>query len=234
MLSYIRKENYMKKYYILSIIILSVIVIAGDIVYMLDWKLWQKALTSVAFVLIGAVGFIYALKNKYSNIKYPIFMLIGLTLAMLGDIIINIEFMSGAIIFAVGHVFYFIAYTYLLKFQWKNIIPSIFIFVPSASLIIFAPIFNYGGILMEIVCVIYALIISLMTGKAISLLLSKKSVSNLLTALGSILFCFSDLMLLFDQFSSAGNIVLYLCLCTYYPAQILLSYSIFHNCIEQK
>ena len=222
----------MKKYYILSIIILSTLVIIGDIIYMLDWKLWQKTLTSISFSLIGLVGMIYAIKTKSSYTKYSIYMFVGLTVAMLGDVIINIEFMSGAIIFALGHVFYFIAYNHLSKFEWKNIIPSVFVFVPAASLIIFAPIFNYGSIIMELVCIIYALIISLMTGKAISLFLNKKSQSNLLIALGSILFCFSDLMLLFDQFSSAGLIVLYLCLITYYPAQILLSYAIFHNSIE--
>ena len=140
--------------------------------------------------------------------------------------------MSGAIIFALGHVFYFIAYTHLSKFEWKNLIPSIIIFVPCACLILFVPIFNYGGILMEIVCLIYALIISMMTGKALSLLLQKRNQSNLLIALGSLLFCFSDLMLLFDQFSNAGKLVLYLCLISYYPAQILLSYAIFHNNIE--
>ena len=87
---------------------------------------------------------------------------------------------------------------------------------------------------MQIVCLIYALIISLMTGKAISLWLHSHTTANLITAIGSILFCISDVMLLFDQFSNAGKLVLYLCLITYYPAQILLSYSVFHNCIEKE
>ena len=223
----------MKKPYIISIIILSALVVIGDIIYMLDWELWQKTLTSISFALIGLVGMIYALKTKSKCSKYSIYMFVGLTLAMIGDVVINLEFMSGAIIFALGHVFYFIAYTYLSKFQWKNLIPSIIIFIPCASLILFAPIFNYGGVLMQIVCVIYALIISLMTGKALSLVLEKQNRSNLLISVGSLFFCFSDLMLLFDQFSSAGRLVLYLCLITYYIAQIMLSVAIFQNCTEQ-
>ena len=70
----------MRKQCFVMIIILSTLVVLGDIVYMLDWELWQKTLTSIAFVLIGLVGLIYAIKTKYSNIKYPIFMLVGLTL----------------------------------------------------------------------------------------------------------------------------------------------------------
>ena len=224
----------MKKQYLISIIILSALVVLGDIVYMLDWKLWEKTFTSVCFALIGMVGMIYAIKTKSQFAKYSIYMFVGLTLAMLGDVIINIEFMSGAIIFAMGHVFYFIAYCHLIPFNWKNLIPSVIVFIPCASLILFVPIFNYGGVLMEIVCLFYALIISLMTGKAISMFLTEKSTSNILIALGSLLFCFSDLMLLFDQFSKAGDIVLYLCLISYYPAQILLSYAIFNRCIENE
>lgn len=224
----------MKKNYFVLILVLSILVIFGDIIYMLDWKLWQKALTSIGFTLIGLVGLIYAIKSKSIYLKYSIYMFVGLTLAMIGDIVINLEFISGAIIFALGHVFYFVAYLFISKFEPKDLMISAIIFVPCACLILFAPIFDYGGVLMEIVCVIYALIISIMTGKALAMLVIDRSHSNLITAIGSLLFCFSDLMLLFDQFSDAGSLVLYLCLITYYPAQILLSYSIFHKCIEKK
>ena len=47
--------------------------------------------------------------------------------------------------------------------------------------------------------------------------------------IGSFLFFFSDLMLLFNEFAGAPFITDILCLYTYYPAQILLAYSILHH-----
>ena len=101
------------------------------------------------------------------------------------------------------------------------------LFVPSVLLITLAPLFDFGGILMEVVCVVYALIISCMVGKAISNLVAEHSVINIIIMVGSILFFFSDLMLLFNVFGNLPKLVDILCLVTYYPAECLLGYSIF-------
>ena len=79
---------------------------------------------------------------------------------------------------------------------------------------------------MKSVCCAYALIISLMVGKAISNLLKEKNATYMTIVIGSTLFFVSDLMLMLDKF---GNIpgTSYLCLGTYYPGQFVLAFSLF-------
>lgn len=79
---------------------------------------------------------------------------------------------------------------------------------------------------MEIVCIAYALIISLMVGKAISNYVQTKTKLSLVILVGSCLFYFSDFMLVFNVFADISEIFGVLCLSTYYPAEILLAYSI--------
>lgn len=210
-------------------------IVAGDICYAILGELWLKGLTSSGFVALATVNLVYAIKFRCANLKFAIVMLVGFVLAMAGDIVLNIRnmFMEGALLFAVGHVFYFIAYCLLQKFKWIDLIPGEIILVPSVLVITLIPIFNFGGALIEVVCVVYAVIISLMLGKAISNIIRKKNMLNWLIVIGSSLFFLSDLMLLFDVFAvgisyAVVQIFDNLCLATYYPAQCLLAHSLMH------
>ncbi len=218
----------MKKSVFILNIILSLAVVAGDVCYMLFGGLWLKSITSAGFVLIGIINLIYALQNrKTANMKYTITMLIGLIFAMCGDIVLNVNFIGGAILFAVGHIFFFFAYTFIRKFEAPDIVIGICVFFVAAIVILFLPIFDFGGILMQIVCLVYALIISLMVGKAFANLAHKRDITNFIIIIGSVLFFFSDFMLLLDNFAGLGAIAGILCLATYYPAECLLAHSIF-------
>lgn len=217
----------MKKSILILNILLAIGVIVSDIFYMLQGGLWLKSITSAGFVLIGLVNLIYALCTKSKNLKFSITMFVGLVLAMAGDIVLNVHFIGGAILFALGHIVFFIAYSCISKFKWSDIIIGICLFVPSLIVLVAVPILDFGGALMQAVCIIYALIICLMVGKAIANLVKERNVTNIIILIGSILFFFSDLMLLFDVFSSVGAIMGILCLATYYPAEILLAHSIF-------
>lgn len=207
-------------------IILIITILLGDISYIICDTLLIKSLTSIAFVVLGFTNFLYALKLKTQNKNFCTLMLIGLTFAMLGDILLEIEFIVGAGLFAIGHIFYFFSYTNLQKLQIKDFLISACIFVPSVLIITLVKLFDFGGIFMQMVCIIYALIISLMVGKSISNLLNKKTLLNILLVVGSCLFFFSDFMLLFNVFADVPRIFGILCLASYYPAEIFLAYSI--------
>lgn len=218
----------MKKSVFILNIILSLIVLALDVIYMINDKIWTKSIASIGFVLIALVNFIILLKTNKNNLHFASLMLTGLTFAMLGDIFLEIEFIVGAILFAIGHIFYFVAYTRLVKFNLKDLIYGVCIFIPASALILFAPIFDYDTVVLKILCVVYALIISIMVGKSVSNFVKEKTSLNLILMLGSILFMFSDLMLLFSVFGSVP-VTGVLCLATYYPAEIILAYSILHS-----
>lgn len=208
---------------------------AGFIIAMLAGAVWYrtvgglgvKATVSCTFVLFGAVNLIYAMIAK-AKLRYPGVMLTGLTLAMLGDVVLGKNFIVGAGLFALGHVMYFIAFCALEKFRRADLLPSAVIFAGAAALLLFYPKFDFGGALMQGVCMAYALIISCMVGKALSNCLREGSVLRWVLAVGSVLFFFSDLMLVLYYFADAPRIVDTLCLYTYYPAQMLLAHSIFH------
>ena len=216
----------MKRNFLILNFLIFLAVLVGDVFYINSSDLWIKAITSAGFVLLGLINLIYALINKSNEKQFSIIMFVGLILGMLGDIFLNIEFITGAIFFAIGHIIYFIAYCYLEKFNYIDILAGLAIFIPSMLFISFAPIFDFGGSVMKILCVIYALFISCMVGKSIANLIRERNLLNILLVAGSILFFFSDLMLLLYVFANLSSLANALCLITYYPAQCLLAFSL--------
>lgn len=202
-------------------------VVLGDICYMTLSGLAIKATTSIFFVLLGIVNLTYVIIAKRQALQFAIIMTIGLFFAMLGDILLNIEFIVGALLFAVGHIWYFIAYNFIQKFKLSDLIYGFSIFMPAIILILFVPIFDFGGLLMQIIVIAYALIISLMVGKSIANLVAQPTAQNILLTVGSILFFFSDLMLLLNVFGNLSPVFDVLCLATYYPAECILATAIF-------
>lgn len=224
----------MKRLFFILNLILAGGVVASDVCYILYGGLWLKSITSALFVLIGLVNLFFAIKAKTNYLKFSIVMTVGLVFAMAGDIVLNLHFIGGAALFAIGHIVFFFAYSFICKFSWIDLVAGGAIFVPSLIVLLVVPAFDFGSTMMQIVCIVYALIISLMVGKAAANFFKDKSVSNIIILLGSILFFFSDLMLVFDVFGNVGPIFGILCLATYYPAEILLGYSIFQKANEKK
>lgn len=186
-----------------------------------------KSIASILFVLCGLFNLVYSLcLNKKEFLKFSIIMVTGLVFACIGDILLIDYFVFGAISFAIGHVFYFIAFTKISKINIRDFIIGGIIFVVGLLIIIIYP-FNFNGMLPLVI--VYALIISMMLGKAISNVFDKNtnSILNIIITIGAFLFFFSDLMLVFDIWGGGSIIFDYLCLGTYYPAEFVLGFSIF-------
>lgn len=186
-----------------------------------------KTTSSVLFVLCGLFNLIYCFKTgMVKNKKFMIFMFLGLVFAMLGDVLLIDFFVIGAGLFAVGHVFFFIAFCTLSKMHWLDFVIGGGIFVVALLII-----FLYKGFVFENmlpVVIAYAFIISLMLGKAGgNLRLKKDKHLNFIIFFGALMFFLSDLMLLFNVFASAPYIFDILCLVLYYPAEFILAFSIY-------
>ena len=214
----------MKKLLMIANAITLTLMLIFDLCYMLQGGLVLKSIASLMFVLTGAVNFIYCTKKKV-DLKFPIWMMVALVCAMLGDILLNINFYIGAATFAVGHVFYFVSYCMLEKINRRDLLCGCLISVFAISIILFTPFLDFGSPLMQGVCCTYAVIISFMVGKAVSNLLEEKSRLHMILVIGSILFFFSDCMLMLKMFGDMP-VATYLCLGTYYPAQFILAYSL--------
>lgn len=217
-------EKLKNLFYILGFLLIAGVCI-GNSFFITQGGLTIKSITSAGFVLIGVLGLIYSLIYKKSNLKFIITMVVGLFTAMLGDILLEINFIVGAIFFALGHIVFFISYCFLDKFKWIDLVPGAIVAIISVIIITVIPVFNFGGIMMEIVICCYAIIISLMLGKALSNFMRNQNLINIIILIGSLLFFISDFMLLLGNFGGILGTEI-ACLATYYPAEILLAISI--------
>lgn len=192
------------------------------------YALGPKSVASAMFVLLGVVNLVPAWRSKAPTRAFALVMCVGLAVAALADVVLELNFLGGAIIFAVGHVFYFLAYTRLLPLQRRDLLPGGLLFAVTGGVILFLPVFTFEGP-MQVVCLVYALIISAMLGKAFANVRRRPSLLTKLLLLGSALFFFSDLMLLLRHFAGAPAICSAFCVNTYYPAQAILAYAVGRN-----
>jgi len=223
----------MKKHlqFLLNFALILFVSIFQDL-YITEGQLVFKSLASAGFVLIGAVNLIFAIIKKQGNLKFSIIMTIGLIFAMLGDILLEIKFIVGAIFFAIGHILFFVSYCMLEKFKFIDLIAGAVIAITACLVITLLPIFKFESLFLEIMVVVYAVIISLMLGKAITNFIRQRNLINLLIMIGSILFTFSDVMLLLGEFAFLDMSCL--CLATYYPAVVILSISLIFTNKQEK
>lgn len=212
--------------------ILIIALLLSAFCYILYGTIAIKTIASACFVLLGIVNVYFAIKVKSETKKFSIVMFVALCFSCLGDVILYYDFILGAVAFAIGHIMYFVAYCIRKRFKKEDGVGISVVLIPSVSFLIFAPIFDYDGMFIKIVCVAYAVIISCMVGKALGNLYAQKNPVNILIAAGSILFFFSDLMLVLHAFGGAHFVADILCLMTYYPGQGVLGYSIYQGVLE--
>lgn len=201
----------------------TLITLALDVIYIVNGGLLLKTLTSFGFVIIGLISTLHAIKSKAESLESSFLVLTALTVCMVGDVTLNLNFVVGALIFALGHVCYFVAYSSIQRLEKRDFIPIGIVLAVSLFIVLFVPVFDFGNVGMRLLCVAYAAVISFMVGKAISNLIKVKSLANVMIAVGAILFYFSDLMLLIELFATKSALADTLCLATYYPAQCLLA-----------
>ena len=193
----------------------------------------RKCLGSGVVALLGVLILGYGLIAKQSCIKFYAAMALGLTLACVGDLLIDRQFMLGAAAFAMGHICFGIAYCFLRPIKRLDWICSGALLAICVYLLVFAPFIVFDSTVLQVVCIVYGLIISFMLGKAIGNFIGEKNGVTLTLIVGSAVFFFSDLMLVMGQFAGGGKLASTLCLGTYYPALCLLALSAYFKTGEK-
>ena len=104
----------------ISNLVLFILILAMDICLLCfkDLPYIFKTSASVLFVILGIVNFIFVFKLDQRKSLYKYFMLLGLVFACLGDIVLIDYFIYGAILFAIGHIFFFVSYSILNKINF--------------------------------------------------------------------------------------------------------------------
>lgn len=209
-------------------IIFGVLILAATICFMqidggLTVKYITKSTASGLFVLCGVFNLI-CLHNYYKGSWKSWLLLLGLVFAMAGDIVLIEHFTEGAILFAIGHIFYLTYFFTLYKFTFLDAIFTGLIITFSMLVIFLYKGFEWNG--MKMLVIIYATVISFMLGKAMGNYFAHKNVANLISFLGALFFFFSDMMLLFFNFAGRNMLFDYFCVYTYFPAEFMLAISL--------
>lgn len=225
--------NKTQKIFLAWNVILFICAIMCLVCYDFHGGLWLKGVTSFWFVILGFLNLIYAQKMKQKMSRVLILMELGLFFGMCADILLGVQFILGILFFALGHVLYLIAFYTLEKFHWKDVCIIFPIALLSLFVVIGTPYIQIEDPFIKKLLLGYAVIIACMLGKAISNVSRKKSTSRWLILLGSMMFWFSDVMLAIDMFGEGGRITWILCSYTYWPAQNILAFSLFHFINEQ-
>lgn len=200
-------------------------VFVGNYFFLTVGGLAVKAVTGAGFVGMGLVNLFCVLVEKSRRAGFHATLAAGLVLAFAGDVLIVFDFVAGAALFAAGHICFFVSFWVLDRPRLLDLAVSGGICLAGACFLLFAPILRFSQGYIRAVCLVYALILSLMVGKAIGNFARRRSPITAVILVGSILFFFSDLMLVFDWFSNAGRMAGLLCMGTYYPAECLLAFS---------
>ena len=192
-------------------------------------RLVMKGVTAGCFAALGLVNLAYAFCGKPRKLAFPLLLALGLLLAMSGDILLHSSFLLGAGLFAAGHILYAAAMYARQRFAPLDAALSAVMLLIALAILTFTPNLHFSDPIMQPVCYVYAVIISCMAGKAVAGFLRARTLVNALLALGSVMFYFSDVMLLLSWFAGAGHWADTACLWTYFPGQGLLAHSLFHH-----
>lgn len=227
---YLRRYYFkeMKKSFYRGNIILLLCAIMCLICYDIFGGLWLKGFTSTWFVMLGLVNLTYAKKIGVKLDGFLVLIELGLICGMCADVLLGVFFILGIIFFALGHVFYLIAFCKLEKLQKRDITIVFPIAVISLLVVVGTPFIQVKDSVIEKLLLGYAVIIACMVGKAISNICERKTVFRWLVLLGSVMFWFSDLVLAIDMFGQSSRLTWILCSYVYWPAQNILAFSLFH------
>ena len=208
-----------------NVLIVSAILVLNYFYQSNGFDFTLKCVCSGLFALLGVINLVCSLAMKADHKKFYIGMSVGLVFAFLGDYLIGYDFIIGAATFALGHVCFVVAYCFIQKMQKLDYIISGVLFLGCLIFLLFCPLLTFEVAIFRIVCIVYALIISAMLGKAVGNFVREKNVVNGTIAVASVLFFFSDLMLVFDWFIGLWSWTDHACMGTYYPALCMLAFS---------
>ena len=210
---------------IINILLSIAVVVFGNMFY--NHNAEAKTVASIMFVVQNLVNIIICkiFYNQNKNIFVWV-LLVAQIFACAGDIVLEINFANGAIVFGIGHVLFLVAFYILNKFSWKDL-PFIGGLIVIVLLVLtLYPNFDFKG--MKAVIFAYGIIISIMLGKTFSNCLStlNKPLKYAILA-GALLFYLSDLMLLFYKFAGIQGFTRFFCIHLYYPANCILAFCAF-------
>ena len=226
------------------IVLLAVCVLSAAAFTILSYKktlinLYFKTFSSVMFTILGILSLYTLILNSQkltdNRLIGGFFMVLGLIVCMVGDIILGLPklaetndstpiIVGGASWFFMGHVLY--CTTLIVLFGIS--LPVIALIIPLSILYTFVNRkigkLDYKNLTAGVL--LYSIIESLSLALCIVAAIKSFSVAALILTIGFTLFYISDMVLMHNYFGEKRRMISILCHATYYPAQILIALSI--------
>ena len=190
-----------------------------------------KIFTSLMFLAMG----ILAARNK--NVDYSFWIVLGLSAGVVGDILLGFQrvdrkrkgiyFLFGLFAFLLGHCFYIVAFSKLLRFE------TFVLIVPIVLTLLTSPFLNKAKIrplLAKYTVFIYALASALLLTIALRNAIVNMSYLSTIGVFAIISFISSDILLFLLYFRNPKRylrMIKYANIILYYLAQTLLAVSIY-------
>lgn len=197
-------------------------------------KLVTKTLASVLFFVIGILCTV-ATPLGSGRVYYPVLMLIGLFLGLVGDVALEYQnvfprkrekyFLAGLTAFMFGHAFYIILFMCVAKITFLQFFAGLVAFLVLVVLMHVLKL-SFGDMHMPVM--IYAAVIALMVGFAFGALVYAPGLQTTMIFIGAVSFAVSDVVLAYLYFGPRRiqKKLPVINLSTYYLAQILFALSI--------
>ena len=214
-------------------ILLFIATILCLVIYDILGGLWLKGFTSSWFVALGVTNMVFARKAAIADRRIPRWVLAGLILGMMADVLLGLSFLLGVVSFALGHACYLTAFFKLEKPCRRDLFCAVPGMAATLILCFCTPFIRVEDPVMRIFLGVYALILGTMLGKALSNFLAEKSTFRAVMLLGAFLFWFSDIMLGIDMFGRPSRLTWILCSYNYWPAQAITAHAMYHWVTEK-
>lgn len=218
-------KNSLKIMSLINIISIAMLLLLNYFYQSNNFDYTLKCVCSSLFAIIGIINLGYALCTKQNDKRFYIGMTVAIIFSMLGDMFIYFSFVVGVGVFAISHLCFIATYCFIQKLQKLDFIIGTLFFIPSSLFLLLSPILVFEEPMLNLVCIVYALIISIMLGKAICNLLRERNTLNSIIALASILFYLSDFMLVLHYFSNICPWAVNACMAMYYPSLCIFAFS---------
>lgn len=190
---------------------------------------WLKMAGSLCFLTIGFMNAFYSTDGVFA-----VGVLAGLFYGFAGDAFLaapsvlpgraRIYQAGGVLCFAMGHVLYCAA---MIGYYGISVWSFVFAAVLLAGVLFWTASANVRAGPLMLPGTIYMAFVCMMAGTALSVLITRFSVSAVLFAAGGLLFALSDTVLILNAFSPKKNLLThYGVLMTYFPAQSLIALSL--------
>ena len=184
-----------------------------------------KGMTSLIFLVLGFVNLL-TVKNEVSKDQFIICLFIGLVFVFFADIAIEINIVSGFILYYLALAFVFVSFCKTEDFQVKDVMYSFAVLIPSIMFILYTKKLDFGSELVRDLTLGYTVIFSGVVGKAISNFISNKSKLNLMILVSMLLLFTSNFCSMYVLFAEAVKLVRVFSIIFYYCAITMLALTI--------